>query len=139
MRKTRTMSTAVLLLAGMIALHGCAALVAVAVVKRVVEGPRHTAKVDLDKSPEMVYGSIVRVVERTPGMVITHRYASDYSIEATKGKDNVQARANRLSGGETELIVTARSREETDVTDKDLALRTVEDICKDLGVKYEVK
>ena len=63
----------------------------------------------------------------------------DYELEADIGKYTYSLEADPKGADRCELVVAVRIPKEEQREDNRPALDLVEDICKDLGVKFEIK
>jgi hypothetical protein len=134
---TPTVVRAVLLLCVAFGLHGCITATVVATIAIIKSRLSHTATVQIEKDPKTVYDTMVRIVEGRPDIKIDSKDDAKYRLKASRGKNRVDARAKLLDSGMTELTVTATADKE-EQEHKDLALKVVETVCKELGVKYKV-
>lgn len=119
-------------------LPGCITAAVTTAVIMVSGTAQYTAKVEVKAPPEKVYAAMVRILERRTDVKTDKRDDAKLQLEFSKGKNRASAEVAKLAGGDvSELKVTARENE-TDVSHKDLALKIVEQVCDELGVKYEV-
>jgi hypothetical protein len=118
-------------------LSGCITAATIATIAYIASTTGHTAVVQLDVSPEKVYVAMKKAAAATKGVEIKKEEPEKFTMKVQKDKNTATATAKRLESGKTEFSVTASSKEE-DVSHEDLALRIVERVCKELGVKYKV-
>lgn len=118
-------------------LSGCITA-AVATTIIVVAGTmQYTATVEVSAPPDKVYAAMLRILERRPDVTVKDRDDEHRHLEVSKGKNTAKAEVKLAKSGLTELTVTARENE-TDMSHKELALKVVQQVCDELGVKYQV-
>jgi len=132
------LSVVALLVITTIILQGCVVVLSSVATLVYLRSNNHlTTTVLIKKTPDKVYVAMNQIIERTPGVKIIKKKDKDYLIEASRGENKVSAKATPYGSGLTQLIVTADAGK-GDLTDEDLALNVVKQICKELGVKYKV-
>lgn len=126
------------LLVTAIILQGCVVfLSSVATVIYMRSNNHLTTTVLIKKAPDATYAAMNQIIERTPDIKIINKEDKKYLIEASRGENKVTAKATPYGSGLTQLIVTADAGK-GDLTDEDLALNVVKQICDELGVEYKV-
>jgi hypothetical protein len=125
---------AVVILAG---LSGCITAATVATIAYIASQTSHTAVVLLDVSPDKVYVAMKKIARATEGLEIKKDDPENRTMKVQKAKNSATVSVKRLESGKTELKVTASANEEN-LSHEDLALRVVERVCKELGVRYQV-
>ena len=126
------------LLVTAIILQGCVVfLSSVATVVYMRSNNHLTTTVLIKKAPDAVYAAMIQIIERTPDIKTIKKKDKDYLIEASRGDDKVTAKATFYGSGLTQLIVTADAGK-GGLSDEDLALNVVRQICEELGVEYKV-
>jgi hypothetical protein len=144
MKKTQTTLTkrflldAPLIVGVLVGLSGCITAAAIATVAYVKSQSEYTAVVLLDVSPDKVYAAMKKVAATTKDLEIKKEDPGKFTMAVQKNKNTATASAKRLDSGKTEFKVTASAREEQ-VSHEELALRVVERVCKELGVRYQVE
>ena len=96
-----------------------------------------TTAVLIKKAPDAVYTAMNQIIERAPDIKIIKKVDKIYLIEASRGKNKVTAKATSYGTGLTQLMVMADVGK-GDLSNEDLALNVVRQICEELGVKYKV-
>ena len=123
-------------------MNGCAALpggqvVESAVVVHTAGAKKHTAAVQVPVAASEVYATIVRLVDEKPDLQIEHRNDKAFLIEVAKGSRSMTGQVTDLGAGRSLLYVWADAGE-SGLTGEELATATVEIVCNELGVKYEL-
>ena len=99
------------------------------------EGARsHTATVQLQVPPSEVHAALLRLVGNDPEIKLVNRDDKRFLVEAERGADNVTAQATPIGQNSTLLFIWATAGKKGE-SGKDLALRSVTRICKELGVQ----
>ena len=143
MKKTPTVFTkrfligTALTLGALLTLAGCITAATIATIGYIKSQSEHTAVVHLDPTPDEVFRAMQRIVADRPDLTIKKEDPQKYTMHVNKDNNTAKATAKRLDTGKTELKVTASAKEEQ-VTHEQLALRVVERVCTELGVKYKV-
>jgi hypothetical protein len=118
-------------------LQGCIIfLSSVATVVMMKGEDHHTTTVLVKKSPAEVYAAMTRIIAQRPEIEVKRQDDESYLIEAAASRGNVTAKATAHSSDVTQLIVTSDSQ--TDLSDADLALNVVKQICDELAIDYKV-
>lgn len=126
------------LMALAIVLPGCITAAVTGAVIYVAGTLQYTATVELKAPPDKVYAAMLRILERRTDIKVDKRDDAKLKLEISKGKNQATAAVAKLAdANSSELTVTARENE-TDMSHKDLALKVVQQVCDELGVKYEV-
>ena len=125
-----------LLLLAVLVMQGCITATAVAIIAATT-GAGHTATVEVEKTPQEVYGAMLRIVNEDPDIKLESRDDAKYCLKASRGKNRVEGCAKLLDNGMTELVVKATAREKGR-TYEDLALKSVQRVCSELDVPYKV-
>ena len=145
MKKTRAVRTKRFLLgttfalAVLVCLSGCIAVATIATIAYVKSRLEHTAVVELDVTPQEVYGAMERVAAATTGLEFKKQDPINFIMKVKNLNNNnvVMAQAKLLDNGKTQFKVTASAKEE-ELRNEELALGVVELVCDELGVKYKV-
>jgi hypothetical protein len=121
-----------------VVLPGCITAAVTTAVIMVAGTAQYTAKVEVKAPPDRVYAAMLRILERRTDVTVDKRDDAKFQLEVSKGKNKASAQVAKLTAGDlSELKVTARENE-TDMSHKELALKIVQQVCDELGVKYEV-
>ena len=132
------LSVAALLVLTAIFLQGCVVVLSSVATLVYMRSNNHlTTAVLIKKAPDAVYTAMNQIIERAPDIKIIKKVDKIYLIEASRGENKVTAKATPYGSGLTQLIVTADAGK-GDLSDEDLALNVVRQICEELGVKYKV-
>ncbi len=132
------LSVVALLVVTAIFLQGCVVfLSSVATVVYMRSNNHLTTTVLIKKTPDATYAAMNQIIEKTPDIKIINKEDKKYLIEASRGENKVTAKATPYGSGLTQLIVTADAGK-GDLSDEDLALKVVKQICEELGVEYKV-
>jgi len=131
-------SLVALLLITAIFLNGCVVVLSSVATLVYMRSNNHlTTTVLIKKTPDATYAAMNQIIDKTPNIKIIKKKDKDYLIEASRGENNFTAKATPYGSGLTQLIVTADAGK-GDLSDEDLALKVVKQICEELGVKYKV-
>jgi hypothetical protein len=87
--------------------------------------------------PRDVFAALEQILETRPDLEIIKRDRGRRLVEVAKGDWHLAAQATDLGGGETLLFVWADAGT-SGRTGRDLALDAVEQLCRELGVSYEI-
>ena len=118
-------------------LQGCLiSLATIGVIAYVRGEDHHTATVRLEATPDNIYASMVSRLEGQPDVAIIKQDQSDWMVEATKGELRVTAKITDIGNQISELMITADAGT-SKMSDEELALRVVKQICSDLAVDCE--
>jgi len=132
------LSVAALLVLTAIYLQGCVVVLSsVAAVVYMRSNNHLTTTVLIKKTPDATYTAMNQIIERTPDIKIINKEDKKYLIEASRGENKVTAKATPYGSGLTQLIVTADAGK-GDLSDEDLALKVVRQVCEELGVEYKI-
>ena len=132
------LSVIALLVVTTIILQGCVVVLSSVATLVYMRSNNHlTTTVLIKKTPDATYAAMNQIIERTPDIKIINKEDKKYLIEASRGENKVTAKATPYGSGLTQLIVTADAGK-GDLTDEDLALKVVKQICEELGVEYKV-
>ena len=124
-----------LLLLIVLGMQGCIAVAAIGIAA--VAGGGETVKVQVEKTPQEVYGAMLRIVNENPDIKLDSRDDAKYIVKASRGKNRIEAHAKLMDNGMTELAVKATPGEKTK-TPESMALKAVKKVCDELGVPYKV-
>jgi hypothetical protein len=120
-----------------LSLQGCIIfLSSVATVIMMKGEEHHTTTVLVRKTPAEVYAAMTRIIAQRPEIDVKRKDDQTFLIEAAGSNGNVTAKATAHNADVTQLIVTSDSQ--TDLSDADLALNVVKQICDELGIDYKV-
>lgn len=133
----RRTGLAVALVALVTIVQGCITAAVATAVIYVAGTTQYTAKVQVNASPDKVYAAMLRILDRRPDVTVEKRDDIKHKLEIAKGKNHATAQVELAGSGLAELKVTARENE-TDASHKELAMKIVQQVCDDLGVKYQV-
>jgi PBP1b-binding outer membrane lipoprotein LpoB len=132
------LSVVTLLVITAIFLNGCVVVLSSVATLVYMRSNNHlTTTVLIKKTPDAVYAAMNQIIDKTPNITIINKEDKKYLIEASRGENKVTAKATPYGSGLTQLIVTADAGK-GDMTDEDLALKVVRQICDELGVEYKV-
>jgi len=132
------LSVAALLVVTTIVLQGCVVVLSsVAAVVYMRSNNHLTTTVLIKKTPDATYTAMNQIIERTADIKVINKEDKIYLIEASRGENKVTAKTTPYGSGLTQLIVTADAGK-GDLSDEDLALKVVKQICEELGVEYKV-
>ncbi len=127
-----------MLLCAILVVSGCIITGVIATIAVVAKaGGGHTITVELEKPPDEVYQAMLRALVKYPEATLLSKDPATRTIEVFKLKNEIKATAMATAEGTTRLIVKA-SAGEKDQSSEELALKVVEETCKELGVKYQV-
>lgn len=95
-----------------------------------------TAQIDRDANE--VWEATVRTAEKLPNVKIVERDDEEFFLKAVEeGTENRGGiKVTSIGKRTSQLIVRGEAPEGDEATHKKLAVRIVEDICNELGVKY---
>ncbi|MCE5325347.1 MAG: hypothetical protein LLG01_02925 [Planctomycetaceae bacterium] len=130
-----------LLLTCGISLSGCIAAAAAIAVIAVSGGAgtgRYTAKVVLKVPPDKVWAAGNRILARRPDILVSNRNDATHELEFSRGKNKAVCHAEPAGDGTWTQLTIAATENEKEATHEELALKIVEQICTELGVKYQV-
>jgi hypothetical protein len=96
-----------------------------------------TVSARLRVPPEQAFAAVQRVLEARPDLEVVERDDTSRLVEVAKGEMRVAAQATDLGRGETLLFVWADAGTSAR-TGHDIALDAVEEVCRELGVSYEI-
>lgn len=136
-RKRTIIGTMAALIMVPLLLQGCIVfLSSVATVIMMKGEEHHTTTVLVKKTPSEVYAAMTRIIAQRPEIDVKRKDDQTFLIEAAGKNGNVTAKATAHNADVTQLIVTSDSQ--TDLSDADLALNVVKQICDELGIDYKV-
>jgi hypothetical protein len=98
---------------------------------------QNTVSIRLKAPPRDVFAALERILETRPDLEIIKRDPGRRLVEVAKDDLHLAAQATDLGGGETLLFVWADAGT-SGRTGRDLALDAVEQLCRELGISYEV-
>ncbi len=129
---------AILFLCAVMGSGGCVVVAAVTAVAVVVGMPvGYTEKMEFENSPEDVYQATLRAIARDPEFTLMPTDPLKYKVDAFKLKDEITATAVAIDGEKTRLTVKALAGEKN-LTHLELAVKVMQNVCEELGVKYQV-
>jgi hypothetical protein len=99
---------------------------------------QHTATVQLELPPAQVYAAMQRVIRKRSDLQLLNSNEKRYLIEVMQGDKAVTAQATPLDGNSTLLFVWTDAGKSGD-TGRDLALRSVNELCLELRVKCQMR
>ncbi len=96
-----------------------------------------TVSARLKVPPDDVFAAAGRILEARPDLELVKRDNAGRLVEVARGEMRVAAQATDLGGGETLLFVWADAGTGAR-TGRDVALDAVEQLCRELGISYEI-
>jgi hypothetical protein len=99
---------------------------------------QHTATVQLQLPPAEVYAAMKRVLQNRPDLKLINSNERRHLIEVMQGDKSVTAQATALDGNLTLLFVWTDAGESGD-TGRDVALRAVNELCRELAVQCQMR
>jgi hypothetical protein len=138
MKTARTLLSLCLLVSLSAGLHGCITAATVVTIALVKNAMGHTATVEVEAAPKDVYAAMLRIVAKKPDVELVKQDDEKLIVEAKRGKNKATGKAVLLDNGNTKFTVRAKAGEKGQ-KDKALAQDIVENVCRELGVKYRVE
>jgi hypothetical protein len=131
------LSVAAVLLAGCAPLPGSGVTNAATVVYT-AGASQYTAAVELPVQPPIVFDAMVRLVNERPNVEVVDRNDKAFLIKvADESERNLTGQVTKLGSGNSLLYIWADAGS-SGQTGQELAISTVELICDELGVEYEL-
>jgi hypothetical protein len=114
---------------------GC---VGIPVVVKLIEKERqYTAKLEVPKEADAIYGIVIRELEKIPDVKIIRKDESKFTVEASRQEKVTRITASSSGAGKSMVTVTADAGKNWEES-KELAYRVVRRICREVNMQCQL-